>query len=530
MNKMLPAFLLAAIAGLLLPFPGRATESVVGSWLGGFLIDGNYVVATAEFESQDSRTTGSLSLPFEGRQAPLSEIKNVADGPQFVFESESGTIILTGEPGPTGWTGTVHRGAAAGIFDLRREAPPDSLGRFLGFYASASDTFWIQPWAEAMSNLVFVGGDGSIRALFPAGGEAFEAGPGYLRLLPVEEKLTFRLEPDGKPASVLRTAAGRPAEVLNPLYDWKTREIDFRNGDITLSGTLFLPAGPGPFPVLVMTHGSGPQDRLSNLPFLFMALQRGIALFGYDKRGVGRSGGDWKTSGFDDLAGDAVCAGEALRSRPEIDARRMGVWGISQGGWVAPLAASKSPLFGYVVVVSAPAVSPARQELDRVEAKMRSEGYTPEDVTRALDLYKALNACVRTGRGWDEYRRSYGEAVELGLEPVLSLRPDPTLPYYVFWKRIMDYDPLPTLKTMTQPFLAFFGALDSNVQPAVNRPLMEAALRESGDEDFTILVLAGADHIMLEERARAVNGFVDSRRFVPDFFPRLFEWLERHLE
>jgi hypothetical protein len=57
MNKMLPAFLLAAIAGLLLPFPGRATDSVVGSWLTGFLIDGNYVVAPAEFDSEDSRTT-----------------------------------------------------------------------------------------------------------------------------------------------------------------------------------------------------------------------------------------------------------------------------------------------------------------------------------------------------------------------------------------------------------------------------------------------------------------------------------------
>ena len=109
-------------------------------------------------------------------------------------------------------------------------------------------------------------------------------------------------------------------------------ELAFNNGQVPLAGSLLLPAGvQGPFPAVVMLHGSGADSRdiFWRTGDAEVFLQAGLAVFIYDKRGTGESGGDWRTATIEDLAGDALAAVRLLRGRAEIKADQIGIFGVS---------------------------------------------------------------------------------------------------------------------------------------------------------------------------------------------------------
>jgi dienelactone hydrolase len=128
--------------------------------------------------------------------------------------------------------------------------------------------------------------------------------------------------------------------------------LRFASGKVNLAGALVLPEGPGAHPTVVLFHDSGPQAR-----DLFTArwlASQGVAALAYDKRGVGESTGDFRVIPFMELCDDGLAAIGYLKSRNEIDAKRIGAWGLSQGGWLGPLAASRSADVAFVIAVSGP--------------------------------------------------------------------------------------------------------------------------------------------------------------------------------
>ena len=137
----------------------------------------------------------------------------------------------------------------------------------------------------------------------------------------------------------------------------------FENGDVRLAFTLDLPTGKGPFPAVVLGHGSGrvTRDQLVWASRHLTAL--GFAVLRFDKRGVGESTGTFVFVGTNDspwvfpqLAGDVAAAVRFLRTRPEIDARRIGLLGSSQAGWILPLAARDADA-AFLVLWSGPVCS-----------------------------------------------------------------------------------------------------------------------------------------------------------------------------
>lgn len=137
----------------------------------------------------------------------------------------------------------------------------------------------------------------------------------------------------------------------------------FASGDVRLSYALDLPPGPGPFPAIVFGHGSGRQTKDEAMSVKSRMTQAGFAVLRYDKRGVGQSTGTFEAPGLLNsdrllpiLAGDMVAGVEFLRTRPEIDPNRIGLMGISQAGWIMPLAAERSPHVRYMVLVVGPTV------------------------------------------------------------------------------------------------------------------------------------------------------------------------------
>src|SRR5215207_7310621 len=189
----------------------------------------------------------------------------------------------------------------------------------------------------------------------------------------------------------------RPADEANAIRE---AAVEFQSGSVTLAGTLLIPRGGRRHPAVVLTHGSGPGPRQANRMFADRFARLGLVVLLYDKRGSGESGGSWTAASLDDLADDAVSAANYLRTRGEVDARRVGVWGGSQAGWVIPRALARSPgAFQFAVVITGGGVRPVEVErydygeaLDRVKV-------TAEQRRRAMGIVEAYLEYLRSGAG-----------------------------------------------------------------------------------------------------------------------------------
>ncbi|HST11223.1 MAG TPA: alpha/beta fold hydrolase [Terriglobales bacterium] len=174
-------------------------------------------------------------------------------------------------------------------------------------------------------------------------------------------------------------------------------DVNFRNGPVTLAGTLCMPRSSGRHAAVVLLQGSGDETRWGTNRFIADRFARsGIAALVYDKRGVGASTGDWKTSSYDDLANDAIAGIDLLASRSDIDAKRIGLHGHSEGGIVAPLAAVRAPSkVAFLVAEDTVAGLVHDQDVYRVSHQIRQAGFTDAQVERALEVYKLMVEVLR---------------------------------------------------------------------------------------------------------------------------------------
>lgn len=124
-------------------------------------------------------------------------------------------------------------------------------------------------------------------------------------------------------------------------------EISFQNNGIHLTGNLYLPEGAEPWQVVVVIHAAS-FGRRTDACYRHLIEQfppLGIGVFVFDRRGCGQSDGDFETASFDDLAEDAHWAIRAVANQPRVDRGQFCLYGISQGGWIAPLAAANKTLW-----------------------------------------------------------------------------------------------------------------------------------------------------------------------------------------
>jgi len=328
-------------------------------------------------------------------------------------------------------------------------------------------------------------------------------------------------------AALLLCGCSTPA--ANP--NVREEQVRFRNGDVTLGGTLFLPAGSKSHPAVVIFHGSGPQTRDSFMGRWFA--KQGIACLTYDKRGVGESTGDFQQVAFPALVDDGLAAISLLKTRKDIDAHRIGVWGLSQGGWLGPLAASQSKDVAFVIAVSGPGVSPGEQMIFYYANQLRDQGLSEPQVAEASDLRRQVWHYLSTGDGYDAANTALQRAQSQpwfaaiqeqqdGLfhrTPVSGILKDSSIPERVWFKSEMNYDPRIALRKLTVPALFLFGDEDRLVPVQTSIDIIRQTLTESGHRDFTIKTFPGADHgIRLE--------YSDGRgQFAPGYLQTMRDWV-----
>jgi uncharacterized protein len=281
--------------------------------------------------------------------------------------------------------------------------------------------------------------------------------------------------------------------------------IHFASGNLTLAGTMILPGGSQRHPAVFLFHGSGPQGR--DLSTARWFAEQGFAALTYDKRGVGESTGDFRSGLFMDLCDDGLAAVEYLKSRKEIDPRHIGVWGLSQGGWLGPLAASRSADISFVIAVSGPGVTPGEQMLEYCANELRDRGVPEADVREANALRQHVWNYLFSGQGYDKARREPATArskrwfreVNSQQEELFEPLPKPSEldrpgSAILSFRREMTYDPLPALRRLRAPALFLFGAEDRLIPVERSAAVIRDVLTQSGHADFTIRVFGRDDH------------------------------------
>lgn len=274
------------------------------------------------------------------------------------------------------------------------------------------------------------------------------------------------------------------------------QEVIFRNGPVELQGTLMVPAVRGPHPAVVFLHGSGPATRAGARPYAEEFARLGVASLFFDKRGSGESGGSWITASLEDLAGDALAAVDHLKTEKGIDRERIGFWGVSQAGWVAPLAASRSQEIAFMILISGGGASPRESELFSYQQEFERAGLLPEETARGTEVLDAYFDYLATGERRTELIARL-DGIRTGRLSPLVEQLDRILPSEENrpnWSWVAAHNPAPYIENVRCPVLLMFGDRDTDHPTALAVERWRKGLAKAGNDQVTLMVFPGAGH------------------------------------
>src|SRR5215207_4743329 len=510
----------------------QSTTALTGEWVGNSEPSGK-----SEFLRLSlTENAGEMQRPLK---AKLSLVQ--LDGSRVRLELSSLKLVMTGTIAGDVIEGEAEVPGTKAPFRLVRtvKVAPEILARYVGAYRfrngdyividrfpNTQDTLWV---TDVKS--------GQARTIFPRSETQFTGGPALYVASPTRQTLTFRdnggqggvhvvdLDHEGRPSY-------RKPGAFAVRSNIRQEEVTFKNGDVTLAGTLLLPAATPSSkvkrPALVFTHGSGAQSREMYWGLGYLYAARGFAVLAYDKRGVGKSTGNWREASFQDLADDAVAGAKFLQARTDIAANQIGFWGQSQGGWIAPLAASRFPEAAFAVALSGGGLSPADTELFDSEFELTRAGYTADEVKEALAWQRLKNEIIASQDKWEEYTKAQGIAKDKkwfrhrGIDVFGPEKRDH--PFWTFMRRSYLYDPAPTLRASRAPLLAIFGELDSPEGVKANVRAIRQILDQAGRRDYTVKVYPNGSHNLMEVPPDNPNESVRLKRFPSGFFETMVDW------
>lgn len=259
----------------------------------------------------------------------------------------------------------------------------------------------------------------------------------------------------------------------------------------------------GPLPGVVLIDGSGDGDRYDWGGWPEWLADAGSVTLRHDKPGCGGSPGHWTNQTLEDRARETLAAVRVLREHPATAGQPIGLYGISQGGWVALVAAALEPeSVDFIMIHSGPGTSPAAQERERLEAWVRAEGHDESAVAEAMEWVERREGLVRSGIPAQQIiDEQAGFAARPWFETVSSYYDTPEM--LGFLRGILDFDPTEILPSIGCPVLALFGAADTVIPVRASLRAFAEHLPEDPRHGFT--VFPGADHgLFIAERQEGV--------------------------
>ncbi|HLZ13230.1 MAG TPA: alpha/beta fold hydrolase [Candidatus Acidoferrum sp.] len=332
----------------------------------------------------------------------------------------------------------------------------------------------------------------------------------------------------------------RPQNPTKP-YPYKEEEVSFQNaaGTGTLAGTLTIPAGAGPFPAALLMAGSGPQNRdeflAGHRPLLVLAdalARKGFAVLRYDKRGIGKSTGDFAAATTEDFTRDGEAALGFLKARKEILREKIGVIGHSEGGLIAPILAAQGGV-AWIVLLAAPGEIGEKTMLAQSKAISEAAGMPLEQVAQSLEFDRQAYATVR------EERDAVVLEKKLDAMVISSGMAEGALPATVaaqihmlsspWFRYFLDYDPAPALQKVKCPALVLNGSKDLQVLAAENLPLIQKALEDAGNKEISVREMPDLNHLLqhAESGTPAEYGTIEET-ISPEVLELITEWAAKH--
>lgn len=308
----------------------------------------------------------------------------------------------------------------------------------------------------------------------------------------------------------------RPQEPRRP-YPYREEQVFFENktDKVRLAGTLTLPQSNGPYPAALLVSGSGPNDRdqlvWGHRVFLVLAdylTRQGIAVLRYDDRGVGRSTGNYDIAAFEDFARDAQAGVAYLKMRPEINAPKIGLIGHSEGGAIAPMAASASPDVAYLVLMAAPGLSDFEGLLKQFTDGYRANGASEKAISIKHSILRKIFYTIRQEDDANVAKSKIREILQKAKPELGNLSEDErrtieleSVDTYEFdwmfspeFRSILRYSPKETLTKVKCPVLAMNGDRDAQMPPE-NLEGIKAALAAGGNHRCMTRELPGLNHL-----------------------------------
>ncbi|MGI0119340.1 alpha/beta hydrolase family protein [Zooshikella sp. RANM57] len=279
----------------------------------------------------------------------------------------------------------------------------------------------------------------------------------------------------------------------------KKIDLSFNVHPNKLSGSLLLPEGQAPFPVVIFVHGDGPQDRFANSSYTFIInafLDKGIACFLWDKPGVNASTGNWLNQTMEDRADEILEALNLLANRPEVNSKKIGVLGFSQGGWVLPnvamMSESRRHKAAFFISVGG-AINWERQGAYFTRTRLQQEGYSTTEVETVINYLFTVNKLIKKQASY----KKYVKLIRLG-KSIKGLNSNPmSKERFRFVSLNINVDIENKLQYIKSPFLAILGEKDLNVDTAETASIYQKAFSRAKHSDYQVVVLNNATHGLL---------------------------------
>jgi pimeloyl-ACP methyl ester carboxylesterase len=524
--RTLRALSLLALVAVLVATVG--TDDLHDSYVGWYrLVDGGDIPAWLDVDRDAGQANATMSFPAQAGYGLAFENVRFQDGrltfsrknPQgvsteYAFTTKDG--LLLGE--------ATRNGRKFGELRLRKSAfrarRGDGLVDVAGCYrADDGAALRVSAWAWKELRCLDLS-NGSERTLFLNETGDLCAGTSLYGIARIEAQYRVVRDRSGKVTGLARGER---------LY----RRIGLVERDVrvgTVSGTLLLPDSEGLHPVAVILGGSDVKVRADVRWEAEILASFGVAAFSYDLSGQGSSTGK-SIQTFDESAQDVSTIVDALAKQPGVDTRRIGLCGTSRGGWLGPLVAARDKQVGFLVLLSAPAVSPREQLTSCRLNFMRSAGHGDTDLAEAKSYLDLTWKCHRSDKDWDRYFSKRQEIERRGWLNLLQGPASRESEEYAWQKLNLEYDPLPALSRVRCPVLCLYGSADQVVEPSLNAPLLASALAQAGNRDWIIRVVPDASHglTLVDPTAPfAERRIEDEYGFAPSAWETVRRWLQEH--
>jgi uncharacterized protein len=331
----------------------------------------------------------------------------------------------------------------------------------------------------------------------------------------------------------------KPQEPKKP-YPYYEEEVTFENTleAVRLAGTLTLPKKDGVFPAVILISGSGPQNRdeelMGHKPFLVLSdflTKNGIAVLRFDDRGVGASTGNYQSATSLNFARDVEAGVQYLKTRKEINKKKIGLIGHSEGGIIAPMVASNSKDISFIVLLAGTGVPGDQVLLDQQKLIGAASGIDESLLVKSEMLNKGAFEIVKKSNEREQLKRDLTNYLKQNnisdeeINSTVGVLTNPWMNYFI------QYEPGVTLEKVKCPVLALNGEKDLQVSAKVNLKAIETSLKKGGNKDVTIKELPGLNHLFQESKTGMPAEYsAIEQTFSPVAMNEILTWIKKQVK